>query len=68
MGFNVHENFKINFGLRFSAAVRDAENKDDDYWDLWEVSYSGGSYARTAITRNVTGGLELAFVYVLPMR
>lgn len=64
IGFNVHENFKINFGLRFDAAPGDAENKD---FILWQNDpYRNGGGQKTGNTRNITGGLEFGFVYVLP--
>lgn len=66
VGFNVHENFKIHAGFRFDAALADAEDKDytvlgAKYWD----AFPGGP--GRSVTRNVTGGVELGFIYVLPM-
>jgi opacity protein-like surface antigen len=62
LGFNVHENFKIHAGLRFDGAFADAEDKDSAYW----LTQPGG--ADREVTRNVTGGVELGFIYVLPVR
>jgi opacity protein-like surface antigen len=53
LGFNVHENFKINAGLRFDGALTDAAKN---------------SGFGTEKTTNVTGGVELGFIYVLPVR
>jgi len=61
LGFNVHENFKIHAGLRFDGAFADAEDKDSAYW----LTQPGG--ADREVTRNVTGGVELGFIYVLPI-
>jgi hypothetical protein len=54
LGFNVHENFKINAGLRFDGALTSATD-------------SKGIFG-TEKTTNVTGGVELGFIYVLPVR
>jgi opacity protein-like surface antigen len=53
LGFNVHENFKINAGLRFDGALTSATNEDGIF----------GSEKTT----NVTGGVEVGFIYVLPI-
>lgn len=55
VGFNVHENFKIHTGFRFDASPLNAEDEDN-------VPSS------RATTRNINGGLELSFFYVLPTR
>lgn len=65
-GFNVHENFKIHVGLRLDGAFADAEDKDytvagAPFWN----AFPGG--ADRGVTRNVTGGVELGFIYVLPI-
>ncbi len=66
-GFNVHENFKIHAGFRFDGSPFDAENKDYEALGLpfWNASPGGADRAKT---RNVTGGIELGFIYVLPVK
>lgn len=54
LGFNVHENFKINAGLRFDGALTSATTSNSIFSDKK--------------TTNVTGGVELGFIYVLPVR
>lgn len=54
LGFNVHENFKITAGLRFDGALTSATVEDGLF----------GSEKTT----NVTGGVELGFIYVLPVK
>ncbi|CAN5164226.1 hypothetical protein BH09BAC1_BH09BAC1_23320 [soil metagenome] len=66
VGFNVHENFKIHAGFRLDGAFADAEDKE--YAPLGVPFWSAfpGGLGR-AVTRNVTGGVELGFIYVLPI-